>query len=273
MLFLNGWVDWADASTFAGAGQSERNQMIAPYLEVRDAEGAWVKVIADMGLPAGRPRTIAVDLKGKFLSASREVRITTNLCLYWDELFAATGTRTPQARQTELALDGANLRFRGFSHLEVHPERKQPEMYDYARVYPTSMWNPAPGYYTRYGDTAELLRTIDDRFVIMGSGDEVILRFSGPDLPAVAPGWKRDFLLLVDGWAKESEANTAFGNSVEPLPYHGMTGYPYGPGERYPDSPAHRRYQREYNTRPALRLIRPLSWNGTMTPPNRVFSE
>jgi hypothetical protein len=243
-----------------------------PYLEVRDAEGNWVKVTADMGLPAGRPRTIAVDLTGKFPSASREVRITTNLCLYWDEVFAATGTQSPQAQQREVALADAHLRFRGFSRLDVHPERKQPEMYDYGRVYPTSMWNPAPGRYTRYGDTTELLRTVDDRFVIMGSGDEVILRFSAVGLPAVPRGWKRDFLLFVDGWAKETEANTAFGNSVEPLPFHGMTGYPYDPVEYYPRSPMHQRYLREYNTRPALRLIRPLSWNGTATP-RRGFSE
>ncbi len=263
VLFLNGWVDWADASTFVGSAQSTVNNMFAPYLEVRDPQGRWVKVLPDMGLPAGRPRTIAVDLNGKFLSGSREVRITTNMCLYWDEVFAATGVNSPEAKQSELALQGADLRFRGFSHLDVHPERKQPELYDYARVYPTSMWNPAPGRYTRYGDTVQLLQTIDDRFVIMGSGDELALRFSADTLPALPRGWKRDFLLLVDGWAKESESNTAFGQSVEPLPFHGMSQYPYGPGERYPDSELHRRYQREFNTRPALRLIRPLAQNTT----------
>jgi hypothetical protein len=28
-----------------------------------------------------------------------------------------------------------------------------------------------------------------------------------------------------------------------------MTRYPYGSGEHYPDTPSHRRYLREYNTR------------------------
>ena len=32
-------------------------------------------------------RCVAVDLRGKWLSASREVRIVTNLCVYWDEVF------------------------------------------------------------------------------------------------------------------------------------------------------------------------------------------
>jgi hypothetical protein len=94
--------------------------------------------------------------------------------------------------------------------------------------------------------------------VIMGAGDEVALRFEAAALPPVLDGWKRDFLLFVDGWAKEQEANTAFGDSVEPLPFHDMSGYPYGPGERYPAGPSYEAYLREYIKRPALRLIRPL---------------
>jgi hypothetical protein len=37
-----------------------------------------------------------------------------------------------------------------------------------------------------------------------------------------------------------------------------MTSYPYPAGERYPDDETHRGYRRTYNTRPALRIIRPL---------------
>ena len=93
--------------------------------------------------------------------------------------------------------------------------------------------------------------------LILGAGDELMLRFSAADEP-LPPGWRRDFLLFVDGWAKEHEANTAFGDSVEPLPFHKMTGYPYGPDEHYPDGPLHREYLEKYVNRPALRLIRPL---------------
>ena len=104
----------------------------------------------------------------------------------------------------------------------------------------------------------ELLDQADDRYVIMGAGDEVELRFSAAELPALAPGWVRDYLLLVDGWAKENEANTAFGDSVTPLPFHSMSGYPYGPDESYPTTPAHQADLVRYHTRPAMRLIRPL---------------
>ena len=36
---------------------------------------------------------------------------------------------------------------------------------------------------------------------------------------------------------------------VEPLPFRAMSNYPYGPGEKYPDTPAHRDYLKRYNTR------------------------
>jgi hypothetical protein len=257
VLILNGWVDWADGSTFMAASQAKKD-LVLPYLQVKDAAGQWQTVIEDMGIPAGKPKTIAVDLTGKFLSASREVRIVTNLCVYWDEIFLSEETAAPPVRLTDIEAESADLHFRGFSTPAIHPQRKQPEGFDYAQWMPVSMWNPTQGLYTRYGDVLPLIGAIDDRLAIMGSGDEMRLLFperaAGP-LPA---GWKRDFLLFVDGWAKDADANTAYGQTVEPLPFHAMSQYPYKDGEHFPDDPAHRQYRAQYNTRPALRLIRPL---------------
>jgi hypothetical protein len=42
--------------------------------------------------------------------------------------------------------------------------------------------------------------------VIMGSGDEILFRLRASGLPALPDGWKRDFLLLVDGWANDNTA-------------------------------------------------------------------
>jgi hypothetical protein len=134
----------------------------------------------------------------------------------------------------------------------------QPEQFDYQSVSLFSMWNPTPGNYTRYGSVDELLAEPDDRMVVMGSGDEIRVRFAAAELPALPGGWKRDFLLLVDGWAKDADANTAYSQSVLPLPFHGMSRYPYPPGEHYPRDEAHADYVRHVLTRPALRLIRPL---------------
>jgi hypothetical protein len=118
-----------------------------------------------------------------------------------------------------------------------------------------SFWNPTPGLYTRFGPVDELLRDVDDKLVVMGSGDEVALRFLSRSLEAPRPGWLRDYLLKVDGWAKDSDPNTAFSSSVNPLPFHGMSRYPYPANEHYPRDPVHDNYQRAYNTRPARTVI------------------
>jgi hypothetical protein len=233
-----------------------------PSLQVKNARGEWQTVIEDLGIPAGKPKTIAVDLTGKFLTADRRVRIVTNLCVYWDEIFLGEDPGAPPVRLSELATRDAELRFRGFSRALIHPERKQPESFVYGQVSPTSMWNPTPGLYTRYGPVLPLLERIDDVLLIMGSGDELRLRFDAEGLPALPKGWRRDFLLMVDGWAKDGDANTAHSQTVEPLPFHGMSRYPYPASERFPES----RLQREYTTRPALRLLRPMSEAGA---PNR----
>ncbi|HEX4962402.1 MAG TPA: FG-GAP-like repeat-containing protein [Thermoanaerobaculia bacterium] len=258
VLILSGWVDWADGSTFLAAAQESPAGLVMPRLQVKDAAGRWVTVIEDMGMPSGKPKTISVDLTGKFLSASREVRIETSVCVYWDEIFLSEDVGEPPVAQTELSPAAAELRFRGFSRPVIDPQRRQPEGFDYQTFMPVSEWNPTPGLYTRYGDVRELLAEIDDRLVILGSGDEVRLRFDSKSLPPLPPGWRRDFLLKVDGWAKDADANTAFSQSVEPLPFHAMSRYPYPAAEHFPDDPAHRAYRERYNTRPALVLIRPL---------------
>jgi hypothetical protein len=251
-------VDWADGSTFLGASQNGKG-LIFPYLQVKDASGQWKTVIDDMGIPSGKPKTIVVDLSGKFLSNSREVRIVTNLCVYWDEIALIQNANAPQVHLTPLRESFADLNFRGFSHVIVDPERQQPEQFVYDQVSMLSNWNPTPGRYTRYGDVKPLITDIDDRLVVMGSGDELKLAFPAANLPPLPQGWSRDFLLLVDGWAKDADANTAFSQSVMPLPFHGMSAYPYKESEHFPDDPAHRAYVRDYLTRPALRLIRPLA--------------
>jgi hypothetical protein len=81
----------------------------------------------------------------------------------------------------------------------------------------------------------------------MGSGDELVLRFDPAALPRLEQGWRRDFLLLFDGWAKDGDLNTVHSQTVEPLPFHAMRQY----GERYPG--------RLPRTRAAARLIAPLN--------------
>jgi hypothetical protein len=81
----------------------------------------------------------------------------------------------------------------------------------------------------------ELLRARDDRFVIFGPGEEMTVRFDARCLPALPPGWTRSFVLKTWGYCKDSGPFTATGATIEPLPFHGMRRYPYGPDERFPE--------------------------------------
>lgn len=258
-LVLNGWVDWADGSTFLAREQEGDGGLVPPYLQVRNAQGEWQTVIDDLGMPSGKTKTLAVDLAGKFLTANREVRILTNLCVFWDEVFLGDDASAPTVKLTPLPALEATLGYHGFSTSVIHPERKKPEHFEYEPTTAVSYWNPTKGNYTRYGDVLGLITAVDDRFAIMGSADEVRLSYDANAAPPLPSGWKRDYLLRVEGWAKDADANTAFGDSVEPLPFRNMSQYPYPANERYPDTPAHREYRETMNTRPALLYTRPLS--------------
>jgi hypothetical protein len=98
-----------------------------------------------------------------------------------------------------------------------------------------------------------LIARTDDMFVIAKPGDEIALSFDASSQPPLPAGWIRTFLLVADGFSKEMDINSASPDRLEPLPFHGMTGYPYGPHETYPDSATHRDYRARYNTRVYLK--------------------
>ena len=52
-------------------------------------------------------------------------------------------------------------------------------------------------------------------------------------------GWVRGFILYSDGWDKDGDINTLHSQTVEPLPFHGMSAYPYPESESYPSDPEH----------------------------------
>jgi hypothetical protein len=86
-------------------------------------------------------------------------------------------------------------------------------------------------------------------FVISRPGDEITLSFDARKLGALPTGWTRTFLLYSDGFSKEMDINSASPDQVTPLPFHGMSRYPYPENEEYPMTAARRAYIDRYNTR------------------------
>jgi hypothetical protein len=247
VLLLTGWTDYAWSSDNVAAAQAKKTMML-PALQVKDARGRWRTVIEDIGIPVGRPQTVTVDLTGKFLSSSRQVRIVTNMRIYWDQILVDTSGGNLPIKATHLDPEEADLQWRGFS-AEITPDGREPFGYDYRRVSFTSPWKTMTGRYTREGDVRALLIATDDMFVIGRPGDEISLVFDAAKLPALLRGWSRTFLLYADGFSKEMDINSASPDQVYPLPFHGMSKYPYLSPEAYPLTAERQQYIERYNTR------------------------
>jgi tetratricopeptide (TPR) repeat protein len=247
-LFLNGWLFPTDASINVNISQSERVNLIPPSLQVIDKQGNWKTVIENMGFPKGKNKTMVFDLSTKFLTNDYRIKITTNMQIYWDYIFYATDVNSEQIKVNDLQPVQADLHFRGFSKVS-RKTPYSPHIPDYYNVIIDPKWRDLTGFYTRYGDVLPLLLQSDSKYVIMNAGDEISLLFNAQDIPETATGWKRDFIFYNDGWLKDGDLNTACGQTVEPLPFHGMTHYPYGNEQSYPMEKEYQDYRKEYNIR------------------------
>jgi hypothetical protein len=256
-LFLRGWIYPTDASINVALSQQSAIKVASPSLEVRDAKGRWRTAIPDIGFPSGKDKTLIIDLSGKFPTADHHVRIRTNMQIYWDQAFVAGDAKTTPMKVTKLEPVSADLHFRGFSRMYRKGGRYGPYWFAYDDVSKTSPWRPIDGAFTRFGDVLPLLRKPDDMYVIMGAGDEATIQFDASSESSLPAGWTRDFLLYTDGWIKDSDLNTAFGTSVEPLPFHANKSYPGAAGDTYPSDSMHDAYLREYDTRVVRRARDP----------------
>ena len=201
-------------------------------------------MIESIGIPIGRPQTLTIDLTGKFLSDSREVRIVTNFRTYWDKIAVDTSPAAKNIKTYELEPEIANLKEHGFSQESKIGGMIVP---DYKNVSFDSPWKNFVGRYTKFGDVKSLLKEIDDIFVIAKAGDEFVLKFK--ELPNLPKNRVYTFLLYADGYSKEMDINSGSPDAVLPLPFKGMKKYPYRAGEKYPMTDEKRKIYDEYLTR------------------------
>lgn len=258
-LHLSGWFHWTQASINLALFQDSRHDFIPPFLEVESPDGSWEKLPLEVGFPGGKTKSIPLDVTGVFPSGRARLRITTSLRLYWDRALLQVGKPAAEPRSTMLLPVEAVLNARGHSEPIFSATGESPESFDYNILRKADVpWDQHPGMYTKLGDVTSLVQAAEDQYVIMASGDECVLRWRVSDLPPLETGNVRTYFLFFDGWAKDGDLNTTWATEVEPLPFHGMSGYPYREDESYPTTPAHEEYRRVWNTRPAERLTRDL---------------
>ena len=246
-LFLNGWIFPSDASINVAVGQSSEISAVPPYLQVLNEQGHWITVVDNLGFPLGKDKTVVTDLSNVFRTNDRRVRIRTSMQIYWDHIYYAHIDEQFKGRITPMSMNQADLNYRGFSQ-EFRKGVDGPHWFDYNQTTTEPKWMDLEGYYTRYGDVSTLLGSSDNQYVIYNAGDEISISFNSQDLPELPNGWTRDFVIYSVGWVKDGDLNTAYGNTVEPLPFHGMPSYPYPANYQYP-AEENEEYLREYHTR------------------------
>jgi tetratricopeptide (TPR) repeat protein len=247
-LVASGWIYPTDSSINVAIGQGRHVSPSGVSLDARVA-GRWIVVNPDLGFPAGKNKTMLVDL-GRVPPGADRLRLRTNLEIYWDLLAVAETVQT-KPKTTRLLPANADLAFRGYSET-TSPRGEAPETPIYERVANTTQrWRDLIGYYTRFGNVNALLVDVDDRYVIMNAGDELRLRFSEQALPPA--GWRRDFVLIGDGWEKDGDYNTGYSQTVLPLPSHSRPDYGTGAVNlALSDDPVYQRHHQDweqYHTR------------------------
>jgi Flp pilus assembly protein TadD len=246
-LLMDGFTDYFGASSMYAAWQAGI-QPVPPYVEMLDDSANWVRVVDDMGFPAGLSRTMVADLTGKLPPGTRFIRITTNLKIYWDRIRVDNSAEDTPFKTTEVPLAKGYLQFLGYPRV-VEGNPRNDLSYIYEDVSETGPYTRQTGNYTRYGDVTDLLRVPDDEYVIFGSGDEVVVDFDPTHLPELPDGWARDYFFYANGFAKDMDFYAAHGDTVSPLPFHTLVPYPYPQGVGYPEDERHLKYMLEYNTR------------------------
>jgi hypothetical protein len=245
VLFLNGWIMYTDTSVNVSLSQRRDVHPYPPVLDVPDGNGGWRVAMSSFGFPAGKTKTMPVDLTGLLDPNDPRIRIRTTMAIYWDQAYVTVDDPRVETRVTDLAPVRATLSYRGFSR-RYRETPDGPELFEHDAVESFPHWADVPGRVTRYGDVTPLLSKADDRWVAFVGGDAIRIEFDAKNLPPLPAGWTRDYALVSDGWDKDFDKNTVTGTTIEPYPFHAMTAYPYFPGDRFPDP----RFLEEWVTRP-----------------------
>ncbi len=195
-----------------------------PFMEVKDENGNWVPVPESRQFPLCDVGTdiFVVNLTGLFPTNDYSLRIHT----FFDTRFDFIGIDTTPQR---------NIIIREVKPIQAY----------LSQAFPTS--STSSGNFTKYGDVTELVLEADDIFVIGRQGDQLQVLFP-TNLPPVPNGMKRSYFIFVSCWFKV-KGLPYLSFTVEPLPFHKMSCFPYPSIETYPQDEAHINYLRNYNTR------------------------
>ncbi len=141
-LVMTGWLMWGDAGVNVAAAQNPDLPDPWPRLDAWTS-GHWEPVPVTVGAPAGKPKTIVVDLAGRLPLGVERLRLTTAFEIYWDRIAIFERETDPTWMISPLTLASANLRWWGFPQ-QIRPGRRQPVLPDTGDIRSTPPWRRPP---------------------------------------------------------------------------------------------------------------------------------
>ncbi|MAJ47777.1 MAG: hypothetical protein CBC35_11010 [Planctomycetes bacterium TMED75] len=213
VLLAEGWVEYPYSQTSFAAWQAGA-RYIPPSLEALDADGRWVMIAKEFGYPAGMPRAMALPLP-PLPEGCRRLRLKSNQEIYWDRIRLGSRREVPTP-QHALPMLSAEVAWCGFPRRTTGSQR-QPQ-YDYQKRDPFGDVRHQAGFYTDFGRCEPLVVRADDACAIIGPGEEFRVRFDEQTEPPLAAGYRRYWVLELDGWCKDMDLFTVEGERLEPLP-------------------------------------------------------
>jgi hypothetical protein len=214
---------------------------------VETASGEWRKVDVTVGAPAGKIKSIVLDLTGKLPKGGKRLRLSQAFELHWDRIALFEKADPLGTTIVSMRPSRTDLHWRGFSEYSEMPGLSL-FLPEYDKLTPNPPWPITPaGWCTQYGPVDPLLKEKDNALALINGGDELTLSFAADSLPPKAPGTQRDFFFFSVGWEKDSDFHVAEGTTVEPIPWHGMNDQAYG-REKRPSSSTDELMEK-YNTR------------------------
>ena len=227
VLVLTGWLRFGGGMANIAGSHNPDLPFPFPQLEAETGDGHWQKIDVLVGAPAGKTKTIMVDLVGKIPAGTQRLRVSTAFEIYWDRI-ALFSSDSAALQATTLAAARADLHWHGFGEFEELPA-DQPLTPSHDRVRQNAPWRITPsGWCTRYGDVKPLIGSRDEALALLNGGDEITMDFPAGKLGPKAAGWTRSLFFFASGWDKDADNNVAHGWTVEPLPFHGMDDQRYG---------------------------------------------
>ncbi|HXG47553.1 MAG TPA: FG-GAP-like repeat-containing protein [Methylomirabilota bacterium] len=232
VLALTGWLRFGGGMANVAASHNPDLPFPFPQLEalVIDADGreGWRPVEVTAGAPAGKTKTILIDLASKLPSGTRQLRLATAFEIHWDRIALFERMADAPTVVHRLRPATADLHWRGYSEFEDWPSDR-PLTPAYARVRNRPPWRITPaGWCTRYGNVLDLIRDKDNALALINGGDELTLTFPAAQLPPAPRGSIRNYFLFCSGWDKDADFHCELGDQIEPLPWHGMDAQRYG---------------------------------------------